>query len=442
MDLARGSIWAFFYRGVGAFLWLLIGVITARALTVSDRGSYSSAVAFIASAAGVSASFAASSGYFVSNQRRPAGEVASNTILLSGVVSLALLAVAGVVALASEGEFRTLALFVGLGIVPDVARNGIAGVFLGIGRIGRWAMSAYVPPAAGIVTVTLWVVVLDHHDATNALGAWVAGQYLSLVLAAALGWRWWGWFGSHRPDLQLMRRVVTFGTMTGLVAFMGILNARAGQLLVIWLDSRTAAGLYASAAALSEGALFFATAVSTASFARIGSLERQEAATLTARTVRHALVLSLPAAAMLFVLAPWVITVLFGTRYEDAGLSLRILTVGAAVAAPRVLLGNYFIVQLGRPHLIFGVSLAASVLNIVLGLILIPQAGYAGAAVAASVSYCLATIVTVALFLATSEVPANELWRVTTADIALYVRLARQFLHGQFSEPAPAESAP
>jgi Na+-driven multidrug efflux pump len=112
------------------------------------------------------------------------------------------------------------------------------------------------------------------------------------------------------------------------------------------------------------------------------------------------------------------------------------------VAAPRVLLGNYFIVQLGRPHLIFAVSLAASVLNIVLGLVLIPQAGYAGAAVAASVSYCLATVVTVALFLAMSEVPAGELWRVRSDDVALYFRLARQLLRGDFFERAPAESAP
>src|SRR5665647_1956154 len=91
MDLARTSLWALLYRMAGMACWMVVGVITARALTLDDRGSYSTAVAAIASLGGIGASFAASSGYFVSNQKHPAAEVASNTLILSLGLSAALL---------------------------------------------------------------------------------------------------------------------------------------------------------------------------------------------------------------------------------------------------------------------------------------------------------------------------------------------------------------
>ena len=432
MDLARTSLWALLYRMAGMACWMVVGVITARALTLDDRGSYSTAVAAIASLGGVGASFAASSGYFVSNQRRPAAEVASNTLILSFGLSAVLLALSLVIAAVTHGETRFLAILAGLAMLPEIARNGIAGVFLATGALGRYSIAVYGPAAAGAVTVGVWVVVLDHRTAGAALGSWVAGQYLALLLAASLGRHWWGWLRTHAPDIALMRRILVFGSMTGLVAFVALVNFRVGQLLVIGLDSRAAAGIYASATALSEGVWFFSQAVSTASYGRVGGLNRAEASALTARAVRHTVFFSLPAAAALFVAAPVLVTTIYGDRYGGAATSLRILAVGAAVFAPRSLIANYFTVQLGRPHLVLALTIVATTINIALGLLLIPRIGFVGAAWAATASYVVSMAMCVAIFLATSPARLRDLWWIEREDITSYLRLARQVLRGEF----------
>jgi O-antigen/teichoic acid export membrane protein len=444
MDLARTSVWALLYRNGALSFWVVIGVITARALSVDDRGSYSTSVTVIAGLGGIGASFAASSGYFVSNQKRAAAEVASNTMMLSAVVSVGLLVVSIVVASVLHGEARFLAMLVGLAMFPGVARSGIAGIFLATDELGRYSVAAYSPPAAGAVTVTVWVVLMQHRTAEAALAAWVAGQYLSLALAVAIGWRWWWWMREHRPDFELMRRILRFGAMIGVVSSVGLVSARIGQLLVIGIDGRNGAGIYASATALGEGVLFFAAAVATASYGQIGSLPRAEAGALTARAVRHATMVSVVLAAVLFALAPILITVLFGERYASATGSLRVLSIGALVVAPYIVLVNYFTVQLGRPHLLLWLTIFSSVLNIGMCLLLIPRIGYLGAAWAATVSHGLASVAAIGIFLATSSARPRDLWRIEWEDIAGYLRLAdqiirtRRFAPKLAATPAPA----
>lgn len=441
MDLARTSIWALLYRIGGMFFWVVIGVITARALSVDARGDYSTSVTVIAGLGGIGASFAASSGYFVSNQKRPAAEVASNTMVLSLVVSVALFAVAMVVALLAHGEARFLAILVGLAMFPGVARSGIAGIFLATDQLGRYSIAAYCPPATGALTVTIWVVLMQHRTAEAALAAWVVGQYLALAIAIVIGWRWWWWMREHRPDFELMRRILRFGAMIGVVSSVGLVSARVGQLLVISIDGSTGAGIYASATALGEGVLFFAAAVATASYGQIGSLPRAEASALTARAVRHATMVSMALAVVLIVLAPVLITVLFGHRYAGATGSLRVLSVGALVVAPYIVLVNYFTVQLGRPHLLLWLTILSGALNIGLCLLLIPRIGYLGAAWAATISHGLASFVAIAIFLETSSARPRDLWRVEWEDIAGYLRLAEQLIRTRRFAPVPTPSA-
>jgi O-antigen/teichoic acid export membrane protein len=225
-----------------------------------------------------------------------------------------------------------------------------------------------------------------------------------------------------------MRRLLAFGAVVGTVGIVSIVNLRTSQLLVAALDGREGVGIYASAVAASEALWLAAGAVAAASYSRVGSMSREEAGQLTARAVRHSVLIAVCVGATLFVLAPVLIEFVYGSRYTGATNSARILAIGAIVFAARPLLWNYFTVQLGKPRIVLAMEVLSAVVGIGLSLILIPEMGYVGAAWATAVAYLLTIGVASQLFAKTSGVPASELWRIRGDDILSYWRLGKRLL--------------
>jgi O-antigen/teichoic acid export membrane protein len=431
VDIAAGSFFALFYRVLGMFFWMLLGVITARALSVEDRGAYVATVVVVQSVASVAASFGSASGYFVSNKRRDAAEVAANGALLSAILGGLLLVVCLAAVPFLEGQNERIAVLMGLAMFPIVARSALGGVFLGVNAIGRYNFSVHGPAYAAVAAMVVWVVLLEHRTLEDALGAWIFGQYVSLLLLAFMGLGWWSWLIRHRPDTRLIKNIITFGAMTGLAGFISFFNYRIDLLLVAGLDGREGAGIYSTAVALAEGLWLFSTALSIATYAAIGQLDRSEAAALTARGFRHTLLAVGVAALGVIVVAPVLITILFGDRYEGATTSLRILAVGTALFAPLALLSNYFTVQLGRPSISLALAFCSLVVNIALSAVLIPRIGYVGGAWGTLVSYTLTAVAAIIIFLRLSDARLQDLWRIRRDDLASYFRLGRRVMSGQ-----------
>ncbi|MES4791917.1 MAG: hypothetical protein C4321_02025, partial [Chloroflexota bacterium] len=64
MGIATGSLLTLAFRFGSTFLWAAIGILTARTLTVEERGAYASAVVFTSAVGGIT-SLGAATGYFV-----------------------------------------------------------------------------------------------------------------------------------------------------------------------------------------------------------------------------------------------------------------------------------------------------------------------------------------------------------------------------------------
>jgi Na+-driven multidrug efflux pump len=105
---------------------------------------------------------------------------------------------------------------------------------------------------------------------------------------------------------------------------------------------------------------------------------------------------------------------------------LRILCLGTALFAPQGLINLYFVNHRGRPAFPMGIGLLSIAISVVGGLLLIPVYGTTGAAWATTLSYGLASAVSVSFFLRRSGLPFSELWRARRADLSAYVELARQ----------------
>lgn len=430
MRTAIGSLQALLHRALGTLFLMLIGVITARALPVDERGVFVSTTVVIGAAGSLAASFSSAAGYFVANRGRPAGEVASNAAVLSAIAGAAVLAATSAYWWFAGGRSGHLALLVGLALFPFVARYAIAGVFLGLGAVVRYSLALYSHSYAAMLFLIAWVIVLDHPTAEDAIGAWIAAQYAALVLAALLAPGWWRWLLSRRPDPALIWSFATFGTATGLAGVVSFFNYRIDQLLVAAIDGDTGAGIYASAVTLAEGLWLFSTAISVATYARVGTLTRAEAGELTARGVRHTLIIVGVAGVAVVILAPWLVEAVFGGRYGAADTSLRILCLGTAAYAPQAILSNYFTVTLGRPRISLYLALFSCLVNVAISVALIPSLGYVGGAWATAASYLVTGTISTAYFVRISGVRLADLFLIRKEDVMAYVDLARSLLSG------------
>jgi O-antigen/teichoic acid export membrane protein len=436
VEIALGAARTLLYRVGGIVIWALIGVITARALSVEDRGTYASMVVLMFIVAAVSPGIAEAAGYFVSKRGYRPGEVMVAALLLAAGVSVVQFG-----ALAAWGfvrwDDRTLIPIIGLGIFPQIARLALTSVFMGTGHLTRMALGAHGQAYWGLAAVVIWVLALDHRTAEDALGAFVAAQYVAvaaMLLLAEPGWRRDLLSGT---SLATLRAMVGYGLLPGLTTLMTITNYRLAQLLVIRLDGAAGAGIYASAATIAEGLWLFSGSVSNAAFHRIGTLPPEEAARLTARTCRNMIPVIMVPAVAVAALAPWLIGGLYGARYEDGASALRILCLGTALFSPVSLLGTYFLVQLGRPALGLLVTAAGISVNVGLSLALVPAIGYTGAAWATLASYSTGLAIAVVLFTRLSGLPASELWRWRREDLDGY-RSAFRRLTGREAAPAVA----
>lgn len=428
MDLARSTAIAFVYRALGMFLLALLGVITARALSVEGRGDYASTMVYLAAGGNLVASFSSATGYFVAGRGRPAAEIAANALVLAGVVGLVGLMIGVTSALFLEGELRIVLLLVGLALFPPTARHALGGVFIGSEMHFRYALALYSPAYFSIVLFLVVLVGMNHRSAEVAVGLAIGADYLSFLVLFVLCRRWWTWLRDHRPDPRLMRNFVSYGAVTGLAGFVSFFNYRIDLILVRAIDGSAGAGLYANAVALAEALWLFSTVVTIASFASIGRLERAEAAALTARSVRHTLIMVAGGGLVLFVLAPQALLVIFGERYQEAATALRILCIGTALWAPASVLSTYFSVQLGRPVIPLSLALLSCVLNIVVSSVLIPRIGYEGGAWGTALSYGPTIVIATVLFRRMAPIRTSDLWRIRRGDLVDYARLVHRVI--------------
>lgn len=424
VGIAAGSLLTLAFRFGSTFLWTAIGVLTARTLTVEERGAYASVVVFTSAIGGI-ASLGAAAGYFVANRRRAPAEVGGNALLLSGAAASLALIGGLAVWLLLPGEPGRLGLMAGLLLPPNIIRNTLNGIVLGEGRVARHNLIGNLPVVIGFAFLSAVLLGSGERTALAALGAWTVAQYLSLLPFALGSPRWWTWLLRHRPDPALLRGLLRFTLVSGLAGVVGLLNYRIDLLLVVTLDSREGAGVYVSAIAGAEALWLFSSSIAMASFARVGAESRLEAARITALGVRHTLLMVTCGAAVLVVVAPWAAVALFGPDYEPAALPLRILCIGTLLYAPQSLLNNYFANQLGRPGIALALGLLALAMSVAVGALLIPTFGYVGAAWATTASYLTSGAAAIALFLWLAPVPARDLWRIRRADLERYPALAR-----------------
>lgn len=260
----------------------------------------------------------------------------------------------------------------------------------------------------------------------RAVGVWIGGQVIaSLVLARFLARRGDG-FGA--AQLVLARRQLAFGAKTHAGRVMTLGNYRLDQWLVGAIAGTRELGLYSVAVAWAEALFFLPTALSLAQRPDLVRATPADAARQAAVATRVALLLTLPATIAIVVLAPFLVETVFGAEFADATDDLRVLAWGALGIVVLKLLGTALTAQ-GMPLRAtagVGVSFVAT---IALDLLLVPDHGGLGAAIASTTAYAVGGIATWVLFSRSFGLGWKELLP-GLEDVAALRRLSRRLSAG------------
>jgi O-antigen/teichoic acid export membrane protein len=331
---------------------------------------------------------------------------------------------------ASQLYMRTLVFKVGMGIICGMVTTGAALV------LSDWMSPAW----AGLIGlgvalhIVAWVP-FQFALGLNRVGTWMAEQawrqwvLLILLLALLPLWGltgallavllmevlfcflglWWVRDYWRTAELRLewpyLAPYIRFGWSFFLANLAAVALYRSGPTLVEWLTGDSRETGYFNLAL----GLFLLAYVTISQFAQ-GLLpmlsgfyargQTQEMRQWLRQFVRYSWWLSCLATATVWLLADWVVPLVFGPDFGPAATSLKWISLGMPLAA-LLWAGNVFATVVGRGRIKFGASLVALLIFIIAAMWLTPLYAATGAAVALSLAV-VANVVVLAVYLGPS----------------------------------------
>jgi O-antigen/teichoic acid export membrane protein len=321
-----------------------------------------------------------------------------NTVLLSfvfGVAAIGVLATLILVFPSMAGDSDRVLLWLTLGSIPMLILLFYL-QFLVRADYGFAATNAamLVGPVLN-VTVNGLLAALGLITVETAIITWIAGQALATLLLV--------WYtrarlaGFGKPDLPLAAESIGFGVQAHAGRMMKAVNYRLDQWLLGAIAGPRELGLYSVAVAWSEALFYLPEALGMVLRPDAVRATPREAARQTAVVFRIAILATVPIGLVMILAAPFLCVTLLGDEFGDSVAQLRVLVPGALGMVALKLLANVLTAQ--RKPMLANVAIAiAFATTIALDLLLIPDHGGLGAAVASTVAYLAGGLAVAVIF--------------------------------------------
>ena len=434
MSIAYGGIVAFFFRGLNVVLAFGTVLLTSRAMRQEDYGLFVLGLSVIGFIGAITGGMTAATAYQVSNQRRAPGVALANAGATSAGLSILALVGGLLGAQLLQGEAERVSLAVGCTAGAVIAATAVAGAFLGSGSLIRYNVALVLPPFLSVGAVGFTLLVLNVRSAEGALAAYAVGQWAALFLLGVSA------LMSYRRELRLERDlpliILRYAALAGISSGISYLNYRADLFVVRHFEGKGGVAVYSLAVYLAESVWQVSGSLTLATYARIGALAQQEAAELTARVMRHTLVLLGGICGLLFLVAGLVESLLF-QKYEGMASAVRYLLPGVLMYSMAQSFSGYYSYQRGKPWAAAIEAGGGLLLDITLAVILVPRMGVNGAALASSIAYAVAIVGGLAVFLRGTHLRPVDLFVFRREDADDYLRLfgrVRSLLVGRTSD--------
>jgi O-antigen/teichoic acid export membrane protein len=417
VSIAFGGIIAFVFRGANLVVALGTLLLATRLLDDPESDAFLLGITVVGFANAMTGGLTAAVAYQVSNQGKPAGQAFGGGLGPAIPISALVLAVAAVVAATNGGYLGAMAFQLGVAAAAVTLNSVVAGVLLGREAFLRYNITLVAGPLCALVFVATALLTVDDPGPGIAITAYTLGQVTGLVAVALLS-----------LPLLLERFAVSRMLAVAVLAFAGLaavssgvsyLNYRADLFIVGYFEPDGGVTTYASAAYLGESIWQVSGSLALATYARLGILDRNDAAQLTARVMRHTFLLLVILCAGVFLFADVFEWILF-PDYGGVSSALRFLLPGILIYSLAQAYSGFYTYQRGLPWVAAIVASLALVVKMALAFALVPPIGVDGAAIASSIGYTTAMVVALVVFARQERLSAADIFRFGPADLDDY----------------------
>ena len=403
----------------GATLFTVVtGIIVAKALGPVGKGEFSGLSLLQNGIGSVTGGIGASITYHLTRQKRPLADLIWPLLAIFVVLSVgvpAVLALWGV----RFGFDPAIVVFAATAPAALVI-SWQQGIYLGLNRVR--SLNIQVLGFAVFMLIAVSVAVAAHLGVPGAMWAWSITTYGAaavVVIRAASALRgmpvW--------PFGEAIRALTSYGMRSGVYGVLGFLNYRIDSLVLIAFLGATGFGVYSVAVSAGELLFRIPRAVATATTYRVGAATFEDSAATTAKAIRTSTAVVAACALPLFVLAPWLIEILYGSKFAEAAPALRILLPGIVLFVSAGLFSPFFAFQMGRPIIVVYISLLMIAVQTGTGVWLVPIYRLEGAAIASTATYLTSALFVTAYFCRLTKLRWYDVWILRREDLTSLRRL-------------------
>lgn len=424
MSIATNSLRTYIFRIASGVIGFLIGILIARYLGPEGKGYYQAIFVFYGIFIAVVGTMGAAVIYQVTRMGREPKTVFITATVYNLAIGLVAVGVFGFYSLVAPNFQPGLAIWLVVAVIPLVLiLSNLSSLFQGLNRIKTLN---WIGLSSGLFQIVLLGVGLIgyHINVQTAVAIWFASQIFTVVISLWIGREYWLPLSPKNFSRPLLGSMLGFSWQVSVNSIVSIFNTYIDQILVLFILHTGKYGLYTVAINGANILQYASGAIAVAISARVGTANRDQAGKLTARAVRHTLLINTPLAVLMW-FAAFMIPIIYDKRYTASMVPFRILLPGILAYSVAGIFSTYFTNQLGKPKIPLIVAFISALIDFSGSLILIPQIGMIGGAWANTLSYCISISILIAIFCKMSGISFIQLFMITKDDIADYKMLGR-----------------
>lgn len=207
---------------------------------------------------------------------------------------------------------------------------------------------------------------------------------------------------------KLLGEIFRFGTYIQFANIFQQLNYRLSLKFVDLFTGRAAVGVLSVGMTLSEGLWMVSRSIAMVQYARLSNeMDNNYAVRLTLAFIKITWILTFAGMLLLLLLPAQVYTTVFGQQFSGLRMVIASLATGIVTLSISMILSGFFS-GINKPYHNTISSAIGLVFTIGLGFLLIPSWGIAGAGIAASVSYTMATLYQFIIFIRLAKLSPRD----------------------------------
>ncbi|MDP9491948.1 MAG: oligosaccharide flippase family protein [Actinomycetota bacterium] len=290
-----------------------------------------------------------------------------------------------------------LAILAAVAIAPNIIRQTVAGILVGLSRVRLWNYLQIAPGVLAFVGFLIFVLALDM-GVRGAVLAWAIGHTITAVAALVLTSDIWLPHVRARLPTGTTLRLLRLALAMGAVNVIIYVNYRIEFAFIEGMRGTEDVGVYKTATQVAEMLWLVTTAIATATWATVLHEREDRAISIVLRSCLKGLFYMGVGAVGIAVLAPTIVPIAFSDDFKDAVSPLMWLIPGILAYGPVAILAIYISVRHRRPHYALVGPVISIVVTVGLAYMLIDRYGVDGAAMATSAGYIVSALTSWIMF--------------------------------------------